>query len=111
MSNRREVPGIREYEGPAGGWGALRATAQAIRLQMETIKAPITLMRTNQPDGFDCPGVHGPTKNRSFSSARTAPRRSPAAATTKRVTPEFFAANTVTSLLQRSDFELEDQAA
>lgn len=56
MTNRREVPGIREYDGPAGGWGALRATAQAIRLQMETIKAPITLLRTNQPDGFDCPG-------------------------------------------------------
>ncbi|AOY94855.1 CbbBc protein [Cupriavidus sp. USMAA2-4] len=111
MSNRREVPGIREYEGPAGGWGALRATAQAIRLQMETIKAPITLMRTNQPDGFDCPGCAWPDKEHrsTFQFCENGAKAVTWEATTKRVTPEFFAANTVTSLLQRSDFELEDQ--
>jgi hypothetical protein len=32
-------------------------------------------------------------------------------ATTKRVTPAFLAANTVTSLLAKSDFELEATAA
>lgn len=60
-TNRREVPGVRPYDHAAGGWGALRATSMAIREQMlsvpaEAIKAPITLLRTNQPDGFDCPG-------------------------------------------------------
>ncbi|KAG0162400.1 hypothetical protein DFQ30_002106, partial [Apophysomyces sp. BC1015] len=55
MTKQREVPGVRPYDSPAGGWGALRATAQAIRQQMESIEAPITLLRTNQPDGFDCP--------------------------------------------------------
>ena len=56
MSDRREVPGISKYEGPAGGWGAVRATAAAVRRQMDAAEAPIMLMRTNQPDGFDCPG-------------------------------------------------------
>jgi len=76
MANRREVPGIRKYDGPAGGWGALKATATAIRTQMDTVKAPITLMRTNQPDGSIAPAAHGPTRStgRPSSSARTAPR-------------------------------------
>ncbi|MFP3757843.1 CbbBc protein, partial [Cupriavidus sp. SIMBA_020] len=56
MTKLRDVPGVHPYTGPAGGWGALKATAQAIHDQMESIEAPITLMRTNQPDGFDCPG-------------------------------------------------------
>ena len=62
MANRREVPGIRPYDGPAGGWGALRATAQAVHDQMGKFQAPITLMRTNQPTGFDCPGCAWPDK-------------------------------------------------
>ncbi len=78
-TKRRSVPGIRHYDGPAGGWGALKATAIAVRTQMDTFEAPATLLRTNQPDGFDCPGCAWPDKSisRHFSSARTAPRRSP----------------------------------
>lgn len=110
MSTRREVPGIREYDGPAGGWGALKATSQAIRLQMESIKAPLTLLRTNQPDGFDCPGCAWPDKEHksTFQFCENGAKAVTWEATTKRVRPEFFAANTVSSLLERSDFELED---
>ncbi|EHP44679.1 oxidoreductase subunit alpha [Cupriavidus basilensis OR16] len=110
MATRREVPGIRPYDGPAGGWGALRATTQAIRLQMETVKAPLTLMRTNQPDGFDCPGCAWPDKEHksTFQFCENGAKAVTWEATTKRVRPEFFASNTVSSLLQRSDFELED---
>ena len=57
MTNkRRAVPGVHPYDGPAGGWGALKATAIAVRTQMDAFEAPATLLRTNQPDGFDCPG-------------------------------------------------------
>ncbi|CAN7666438.1 FdhF/YdeP family oxidoreductase [Caballeronia sp. LjRoot34] len=110
MTKRREVPGIRPYEGPAGGWGALRATAQAIRTQMESIKAPITLIRTNQPDGFDCPGCAWPDKEHrsTFQFCENGAKAVTWEATTKRVPPEFFASNTVTSLLQKTDYELED---
>ena len=59
---RRSVPCIRHYDGPAGGWGALKATAIAVRTQMDTFDAPATLLRTNQPDGFDCPGCAWPDK-------------------------------------------------
>lgn len=73
---RRSVPGIRHYDGPAGGWGALKATAIAVRTQMDTFDAPATLLRTNQPDGFDCPAARGRIKNtsRRSSSVRTAPK-------------------------------------
>ncbi|QET06371.1 FdhF/YdeP family oxidoreductase [Cupriavidus pauculus] len=109
MSERREIPGIRQYDSPAGGWGALRATAQAIVTQMESVKAPLTLLRTNQPDGFDCPGCAWPDKEHrsTFQFCENGAKAVTWEATTKRVPPEFFAANTVTSLLERSDFELE----
>jgi len=110
MTNRREVPGIRKYDAPAGGWGALKATSQAIWAQMETIKAPITLMRTNQPDGFDCPGCAWPDKEHksTFQFCENGAKAVTWEATTKRVTPEFFAQNTVESLLGMSDYELEN---
>ena len=59
---RREVPGIRTYDSPAGGWGALRATARAVREQMDVVEAPLLLYRTNKPTGFDCPGCAWPDK-------------------------------------------------
>ncbi|GAB7546090.1 FdhF/YdeP family oxidoreductase [Cupriavidus sp. 8B] len=110
MANRREVPGIRKYDGPAGGWGALKATATTIRLQMDTTKAPITLLRTNQPDGFDCPGCAWPDKEHlsTFQFCENGAKAVTWEATTKRVRPDFFASHTVSSLLNRTDYELED---
>ncbi|MCC3263903.1 hypothetical protein LLE87_37655, partial [Paenibacillus polymyxa] len=54
--------GIRPYDAPAGGWGALKATAQAVANQMRIAEAPALLLRTNKPDGFDCPGCAWPDK-------------------------------------------------
>ena len=34
MSEQRNVPGVRDYHHPAGGWGALKATAKAVKEQM-----------------------------------------------------------------------------
>jgi len=110
MVKLRNVPGVQPYEGPAGGWGALKATAQAIHHQMESIDAPITLLRTNQPDGFDCPGCAWPDKEHrsTFQFCENGAKAVTWEATTKRVPPEFFASNTVTSLLKKTDHELEN---
>jgi molybdopterin-dependent oxidoreductase alpha subunit len=109
MVRRREVPGIRPYDGPAGGWGALQATAQAVRQQMDLLEAPIALLRTNQPAGFDCPGCAWPDKEHrsTFQFCENGAKAVTWEATRKRVTPEFFAQHTVSSLLERSDYELE----
>lgn len=40
MSARKNVSGVRAYPAPAGGWGALRATAKAVREQMNLATGP-----------------------------------------------------------------------
>src|ERR1700681_1407403 len=110
MPTRRKVPGIREYDSPAGGWGALRATANAVREQMRVTKSPL-LLRTNKPDGFDCPGCAWPDKdhNSTFQFCENGAKAVTWEATKRRVTPEFFASHTVTSLLEWSDYALENE--
>jgi molybdopterin-dependent oxidoreductase alpha subunit len=111
MAEQREVQGIKRYDSPAGGWGALNATARAVREQMDAMVAPITLLRTNQPDGFDCPGCAWPDKEHrsTFQFCENGAKAVTWEATKKRVTPEFFAAHTVTSLLEWNDHQLEDE--
>ncbi len=108
--SKREVPGIRRYDAPAGGWGALKATAQAVRQQMTALEAPLVLMRTNQPAGFDCPGCAWPDKEHrsTFQFCENGAKAVTWEATNKRVTPEFFERHTVTELLGLSDYELEN---
>jgi molybdopterin-dependent oxidoreductase alpha subunit len=110
MSGEHEVPGVRLYPNPAGGWGALRATARAVREQMDVALAPALLLRTNKPDGFDCPGCAWPDKEHTstFQFCENGAKAVTWEATRKRVTPEFFAAHTVAELAGWSDHALED---
>ena len=105
MTDER-IDGVKDYGGPAGGWGALRAVAAAVRAQMADARA---LLSVNQPDGFDCPGCAWPDKEHksTFQFCENGAKAVTWEATTKRVTPAFLAANTVSSLLAKSDFELE----
>ena len=110
MAQKREVPGIRPYNSPAGGWGALKATANAVREQMDITEAPGLLLRTNKPTGFDCPGCAWPDKEHTstFQFCENGAKAVTWEATNKRVTPEFFAEHTVSELLTWSDYELEN---
>ncbi|MBN8885145.1 MAG: FdhF/YdeP family oxidoreductase [Rudaea sp.] len=107
----KEIPGIRPYNAPAGGWGALRATAKAVQEQMNAPEAAVTLLRTNQPEGFDCPGCAWPDKEHksTFRFCENGAKAVTWEATNKRVPPAFFAEHTVTSLREWSDYQLEDQ--
>jgi molybdopterin-dependent oxidoreductase alpha subunit len=111
MGVRREVPGVRRYDHSAGGWGALRATARAVREQMEATAAATTLYRTNKPDGFDCPGCAWPDKEHTstFQFCENGAKAVTWEATKKRVPPEFFAEHTVTALREWSDYQLENE--
>jgi molybdopterin-dependent oxidoreductase alpha subunit len=108
---RRDVPGIEPYDSPAGGWGALRATAKAVRDQMGVSQAPLLLLRTNKPDGFDCPGCAWPDKDHTstFQFCENGAKAVTWEATKRRVPPEFFAAHTVSELRQWPDHELEGE--
>jgi len=111
MTTRRDVPGIKPYDNPAGGWGALRATARAIREQMDVTEASSVLLRTNQPQGFDCPGCAWPDKDErsTFQFCENGAKAVTWEATKKRTPPEFFAAHPVSELLGWPDHLLEGE--
>ena len=106
--SRKDVPGIGEYGGPAGGWGALQAVAKALRGEMSAARTTI-MLHVNQPQGFDCPGCAwpDPREGSSFEFCENGAKAVSWEATNKRVTPEFFARHTVSELWEREDFYLE----
>jgi molybdopterin-dependent oxidoreductase alpha subunit len=111
MPSDHKVSGVKPYRGPAGGWGALKATAKAVREQMDVAEAPLLLYRTNKPAGFDCPGCAWPDKEHTstFQFCENGAKAVTWEATNKRVTPEFFARHTVTELLGWTDYQLENE--
>jgi len=108
---RAEKPVFAPYDPPAGGWGALRATANALREQSVEFKGSRALLSMNQPDGFDCPGCAWPDPRHtsSFEFCENGAKAVTWELTKHRVTREFFAAHTVRELEQESDYWLEQQ--
>jgi molybdopterin-dependent oxidoreductase alpha subunit len=100
---------IEPYTHPAAGWGALKQVA--INLIKEKVAGGNyrTLLAQNQPDGFDCPGCAWPDREHAstFEFCENGVKAVAAEATSKRVTPAFFAEHTVTELMAQSDYELE----
>ncbi|GGJ04767.1 FdhF/YdeP family oxidoreductase [Neoroseomonas lacus] len=104
-----EKPRIRRYDEPAGGWGALWAVGSHLIEQDIPIKGATTLLRMNQPEGFDCPGCAWPDPKHtsSFEFCENGAKAIAWEVTTKRCTPEFFAEHSVTDLGGWSDYQLE----
>ena len=100
---------IKPYNGPAAGWGAIKYVA--VNLLKEKVPGTNyrTLFKQNQPEGFDCPGCAWPDREHAstFEFCENGVKAVAAEATSKRVGPAFFEANTVTALMQQSDYELE----
>jgi molybdopterin-dependent oxidoreductase alpha subunit len=111
MSKDQKVPGVGDYDGPAGGWGALKAVAEAVRGQMAPVREGHGLLSMNQPQGFDCPGCAWPDPKHtsSFEFCENGAKAVSWEATAKRTTPDFFAAHTVSKLWQWSDYDLENE--
>ena len=105
-----KTKGIRVYTHAAGGWDALKAVAKAVRTQMDAIPAGETLLRENQPDGFDCPGCAWPDPKHSstFEFCENGAKAVTWEATKKRATPDVFARHTVSDLLTWHDHDIED---
>ncbi|HEY2757449.1 MAG TPA: FdhF/YdeP family oxidoreductase [Pseudolabrys sp.] len=106
-----ELPNFAPYDSPAGGWGALEATAKALREQRIVAKGSRALLLMNQPDGFDCPGCAWPDPKHtsSFEFCENGAKAVAFELTKHRVTREFFATHTVRELEQKSDYWLEEQ--
>ncbi|MBP6121405.1 MULTISPECIES: FdhF/YdeP family oxidoreductase [Providencia] len=102
---------IEDYTGPAAGWGAVKAVAEALRGQMKIGHDVIAMFDMNKVDGFDCPGCAWPDPKHtaSFDICENGAKALAWEATEKRTTPKFFAKHTVTELLSWDDFNLEDE--
>jgi molybdopterin-dependent oxidoreductase alpha subunit len=111
MSHDKRPDGIRDYHEPAGGWGALRAVALTLKRQQVVAKGTITLLKANQPAGFDCPGCAWPDPDHTsaFDFCENGAKAISWESTAKRVTPAFFARHTVTELWAKPDYWLEGQ--
>ncbi|MET0272041.1 MAG: molybdopterin-dependent oxidoreductase, partial [Phenylobacterium sp.] len=106
----RKIPGVHAYRNPAGGWGALGAVGRALTDQETVVEGGRSLLHMNQPDGFDCPGCAWPDPKHasSFEFCENGAKAVAWEATTKRATPELFAAHTLSELRTWSDHALED---
>ena len=99
------------YKGPAGGWGALKSTTEHWLKSENAVRNIHTLLKTNQPHGFDCPGCawgekHDPAKIRFCENGAKAVNWE---ATSRKVDADFMAKHSVTWLNSQSDYFLEYQ--
>jgi molybdopterin-dependent oxidoreductase alpha subunit len=99
------------YKGPAGGWGALQSTTKHWLKSDNAIRNINTLLKTNQPHGFDCPGCawgekHDPAKIRFCENGAKAVNWE---ATSRKVDAAFMAEHSVTWLNTQSNYFLEYQ--
>ncbi|MEN1971060.1 FdhF/YdeP family oxidoreductase [Luteimonas sp. MJ204] len=102
---------IRKYDGPAGGWDALKSVARQLVREDVGVGGARTLLRTNQPDGFDCPGCAWPDRDHAstFEFCENGAKAVAAEATRHRAGPELFARYSVAQLAGYSDHWLEGQ--
>jgi anaerobic selenocysteine-containing dehydrogenase len=106
-----EPPKIAPYDGPAGGWPALKSVSEHLLQQDIPVLGAKTLLSANQPDGFDCPGCAWPDREHTstFEFCENGAKAVAFEATTRRVGPGFFAQYSVADLARYSDHWLEDQ--
>jgi molybdopterin-dependent oxidoreductase alpha subunit len=107
---KKRPEGIRNYDAPAGGWGALKAVAETLKQEQVALQGPLTLLKANQPDGFDCPGCAWPDPDHTsaFEFCENGAKAITWESTSKRADLAFFAEHTVSELWNWSDHKLED---
>jgi len=105
-------PEIKPAPKVAGGAGSAFAAARFAFGEMGPIRATRTLLQLNQKQGIDCPGCAWPEpdgERSHFEFCEEGAKHVADEATTKRVTPEFFAKWSVNDLVGQSDLWLNQQ--
>lgn len=90
----------------AGGLPAIVSAVKSIGKEMGIARGTRTLLKINQPGGVDCPGCAWPEpdiERSHFEFCENGAKHVAEEATTKRVTPEFFARYSVADLSSQSD--------
>jgi molybdopterin-dependent oxidoreductase alpha subunit len=90
----------------AGGVPAIVETFKALTSEMGLVRGARTMLKVNQPGGVDCPGCAWPEpdgERSHFEFCENGAKHIADEATTKRVTPEFFAQWSIADLALQSD--------
>ena len=101
---------IKHYNGPAGGWGALKAVVEALGEQDREVSDARALFDMNKHDGFDCPGCawSNPERTPIFDVCENGAKAVAWEATAKKATPELLSTMTVTQLSAMNAHDLEN---
>ncbi|WP_420783217.1 FdhF/YdeP family oxidoreductase [Streptomyces sp. LPB2020-019-1HS] len=107
----QDAPRVTEPKHAAAGLPAIKHSLRMAQEQMGVRRTALTLLRVNQKDGFDCPGCAWPEPDRRHTAefCENGAKAVAEEATLRRVTPEFFAAHSVTELAGRSGYWLGQQ--
>jgi molybdopterin-dependent oxidoreductase alpha subunit len=100
-----------EYRGSAGGWGSLRGMVRILGKERDAPATLDTLWHQNKPKGFMCVSCSWakPADYHPFEFCENGAKATLWELTTRRCTPEFFRAHTVTELQSWNDHDLEQQ--
>jgi molybdopterin-dependent oxidoreductase alpha subunit len=109
--NETGAPDVGSVDVTAGGLDAIRSSVGYAIEQAGLGRASRVLLQVNQSDGFDCPGCAWPDPHhRAMAEFCESGARAVAdEATVARVTPEFFARRSISSLLTEPDHWLNRQ--
>ncbi|MGW2035313.1 FdhF/YdeP family oxidoreductase [Streptomyces sp. NPDC001811] len=108
----RKAPKSSPYRHPAAGWGAAKSVAEFLVRERSLVSGTRAIQRMNHENGgFDCPGCAWPDdrKGLHLDICENGIKHVTWEMTRKRVGRDFFAAHTVTELMEWSDFDLENQ--
>lgn len=99
------------YDKPAAGLDALASSLKHILHEKAMAPGTRALLRMNKPGGFDCPGCAWPDpKDPSvFEFCENGVKAIAAEATTKRITRDFFKQYSISQLLEKDGYWLEQQ--
>ena len=107
----QDAPEVGAPKHAAAGLPALLHTARIAGAQMGTARSVRTLLKLNQPDGFDCPGCAWPEPDHTHTAefCENGAKAVAEEATLRRIGPEFFAEHSVADLADRSGYWLGQQ--
>lgn len=107
----QDAPEVSAPQHSAVGLPALTHSLRIAQQQMGVRRSVQTLLRVNQPNGFDCPGCAWPEPDKPHTAefCENGAKAVAEEATLRRVTPEFFATHSVAGLADRSGYWLGQQ--
>jgi len=106
-----KLPPTHDVDKPAGGWGSAKATLSIFQQEHSSLAAGKAVLKQNKQEGFTCVSCSWakPAHPHSIEACENGIKATAWELTSKRNTPQFFAAHSVTDLLSWSDLDLEDQ--